>query len=191
MVHDLHAHAIALREIRVAVIENTQINLPQKDVSLMSQSRIDSASPVSTGIAAGLAGSCVMMMARAFDEKYAPRTVAETKAATGISLGFGSLLGLLYGLGKKSAGTGSTLGDGIVLGMVLYSIGFGILPAMGLSKPPWKQEFPKIAGGLLRHAIYGVATAASFDVINAAMSLIVPLSPSSPGFRSHWRLPAR
>jgi hypothetical protein len=190
MVHDLLAHVIALREIRVAIIKITQINLPQKDV-LMSQSRIDSTSPVTTGIAAGLAGSCVMMMARAFDEKYAPRTVPETKAATGISLGFGSLLGLLYGLGKKSAGTGSTLGDGIVLGMVLYAIGFSILPAIGVSKPPWKQDFPKIAGGLLRHAIYGVATAASFAAINAAMCLIVPLSPSSPGFRSHWRLPAR
>ena len=146
------------------------------------------------GIVAGLTGTAVMMAMRLFDERYAPMTIAKTKEdpgafvihaaerATGfagtiprsvensvtlaIHAGHGTLFGVLYGLWRGQRKNRSALTDGVVLGTVAYAAGqLGLLPAFGLSKSVWKQEFPEIAGELLRHVAYGVATTAAYGFI--------------------------
>ena len=153
-------------------------------------------SVIGTGAAAGLAGTAVMMAMRWFDGKYAPKTISKMKEdpaqflvhaaerATGIAgavpksvegsaalathAGYGTLFGVLYGLSRGRRKSRSALGDGVILGTVAYAVGhLGWLPALGLSKPVWKQDFPEIAGELLRHVAYGVATTAAYGMIEA------------------------
>ena len=76
--------------------------------------------------------------------------------------------GLMYGLMRGRDKEGSSLGDGIVIGSAVYAIGYvGWLPLVGLGKPIWKQTLPEFGGELLRHVAYGVATAASYKLIDA------------------------
>jgi len=148
------------------------------------------------GFAAGLAGTAAMLAMRMFDQKYAPRTVPKAKAnpsefiihameesvgaaatvprpvelaaAMTTHFAYGAAFGTLYGLIRRRGGRRSALADGVALGSVVYAAGYlGWLPLMGLTKPVWKQAFPEIAGELLRHVAYGVATTATYGVIDA------------------------
>jgi len=154
------------------------------------------ASLIDPGVVAGLTGTAVMMAMRSFDQRYAPRTIARTKedpgafgvhaaeraigmagavpasiekaAALATHASYGTLFGVLYGLWRGRGKARSALNDGIVLGTVVYAAGYlGWMPALGLSKPVWKQEFPELAGELLRHVAYGVATTAAYGMIEA------------------------
>jgi uncharacterized membrane protein YagU involved in acid resistance len=92
----------------------------------------------------------------------------EKSAALATHAGYGTLFGVLYGLSRGRSKGRSALGDGVVLGTVAYAAGhLGWLAALGLSKPVWKQDFPEIAGELLRHVAYGVATTAAYGIIEA------------------------
>jgi len=162
----------------------------------MKRTQFHLASLIGAGAAAGLTGTGVMMAMRLFDERYAPMTIAKMKEdparllvhaaerATGIAgavpksveksaalathAGYGTLFGVLYGLSRGRRKSRSALVDGVVLGAVAYAAGhLGWLPALGLSKPVWKHEFPEIAGELLRHVAYGVATTAAYGMIEA------------------------
>jgi uncharacterized membrane protein YagU involved in acid resistance len=82
-------------------------------------------------------------------------------------LGCGSLVGLTYGLCRGSAFETSVLADGIMAGMLNYVLGsVAVRPTLGLTQPVWKQDFPQIAGDLLRHTIFGVATTAAFKLFS-------------------------
>jgi uncharacterized membrane protein YagU involved in acid resistance len=139
-----------------------------------------------------------MMAMRMFDQKYAPRTVAKAEAdpgefmihagkdAVGIVatipktvehaaaettyFAYGAAFGALYGLVRGRSKHRSALADGVVLGSVVYAAGYlGWLPIVGLTKPAWKQAFPEIAGEVLRHVAYGIATAATYGMIDATI----------------------
>ena len=135
-----------------------------------------------------------MMALRAFDQKYAPKTIPKIKedpgeyivhaaeVATGqarrtetvesalaiaMHLGYGTTLGICYGLIRGRGVDRSALVDGCVLGTAAYAVGYlGWLPALGLSKPIRKQEFPEIAGEAFRHIAYGVTTTAAYGAID-------------------------
>lgn len=146
---------------------------------------------VGLGAAAGLAGTCVMIAMRTFDEHYAPKTIAKVKqdpgqfmvkqaerltgslpqaieqsAAMATHTGYGTFFGVLYGMWRGRGRQRTALRDGIVLGTAVYLAGqLGWLPAIGLAKPVWKDSFPEIGGELLRHIAFGIATAATFGLI--------------------------
>jgi hypothetical protein len=151
----------------------------------MSYSQPQTTIKIGAGIAAGISGSCVLMAARSFDRRYAPKTVpddrddpvrfpinglqnknTEPEAAVAIHLVLGSLIGFAYSLFRGRSARNSALSDGIAVGMVVYLLGsLGARPALRLTQPVWKQSFPQIAGDLLRHTIFGVATTAAFEIL--------------------------
>ena len=144
------------------------------------------------GLAAGLLGTGVMVALRVFDQKYAPPTIPRMKqdpgefmvktfekvttqmpvsvrksAALAMRLGYGSLMGCIYGLCRGKIRRRSALAEGAALGTAVYAAGYlGWLPALHFSKPAWKQSFPQVAGELSRHLAYGVATAAAYKLID-------------------------
>jgi hypothetical protein len=144
-----------------------------------------------SGLAAGLAATGVMMALRMFDQKYAPKTVphakedpgefvvrnvesltgalpetAEKTGALALHLTYGTGFGLLYSLWRKISPRSSPLLDGAVLGTAVYAAGYlGWLPALGLTRPLWRQRFPSIAGELARHVVYGVAAVTAYDAM--------------------------
>jgi uncharacterized membrane protein YagU involved in acid resistance len=161
----------------------------------MGRTHSELLSTIGAGLAAGLAGTGVMMAVRSFDQQYAPQTVArpavdpalaivkaaelstgmsrfvpepvERSAAQAAHIGYGTLFGLLYALLRGRHHARSALADGMLLGAAVYALGYlGWLPAAGLAKPIWKQRYPQIAGELLRHSVYGVATAAVYGLMD-------------------------
>jgi len=161
----------------------------------MTQKSTDFFTSIGIGVAAGLIGTGAMMAVRSFDQKYAPKTVPklrqdpaafllhkaqragdlptsipkpiEKTAAAALHAGYGTLLSVLYSCCRGRRANRSTLVDGIVLGTAAYGVSqIGWFPATGLTEPVSKQEFPEVAGELIRHIVYGVSTAAAFSVIN-------------------------
>jgi uncharacterized membrane protein YagU involved in acid resistance len=149
-------------------------------------------------VAAGMAGTGVMMAIRKFDAEYAPKTVShdgrdpgafvvqtleratgtaglipqrcEKPAAFASHAIYGTMFGIAYGLLRGKGRRRSALFDGVLLGGAVYAIGFlGWLPAFGLTRPVWKQRFPEVAGELLRHTVYGVATTTVYGLIDAIL----------------------
>jgi uncharacterized membrane protein YagU involved in acid resistance len=155
----------------------------------------DMGSLLGIGAAAGLAGTGVMMAMRMFDQRYSPRTIPkmredpgafmvhraermtgllhtvpkplEKTAALATHTGYGTMFGALYGLLRGRGGRQSVLGSGLLLGAAVYAAGYaGWLPALGIGKPIWKQKFPEVAGEAFRHLVYGVTTAAVYEIID-------------------------
>lgn len=149
---------------------------------------------VGAGLAAGLAGTAALMAMRMFDQKYAPRTVPMMKkepgayarqaveSASGMTgvlpasaeriadflpgVAYGAFFGVAYAMLSGQRRRRLPLLDGAVLGSVVYAIGYlGWLPAIGLSKPSWRQRFPEVAGEMLRHVAYGITTAKMYDAL--------------------------
>jgi hypothetical protein len=147
------------------------------------------------GAAAGLIGTFVIQGAMALNKKFAPSAMppvrrdpgefvvhqaeralptrlmqtipepAETIAAKASGLAYGMMFGAAYGAMRGM--TGNTLADGAILGVGVWSVGYlGWLPASGLTPPPWKQKPRQLAASIGEHVLYGVATAAAFDVIH-------------------------
>ena len=164
----------------------------------MRSDRHQTDSSIAIGAAAGLLGTGVMVALRSFDQHYAPRTIAKTSidpglfavrtlergagiqpsprsaveqiGATAVHLGYGTTFGLLYGLWRGRDSQRSSLGDGIVLGMIVYALGhLGLLPLLGLSNPIWRQKVPEIGGELFRHCVFGVAVAATFGIADPSV----------------------
>jgi hypothetical protein len=155
----------------------------------------DTHSAIGLGAAAGLAGTLVMMAMRSFDQKYAPGTVSKLKEDPGAFLvhqverasgrlphrieasgamathaAYGTTLGVLYGWWRGRGENRSALVDGVAFGSAVYLLGHSLeLPLAGLEKPIWKQDFPEIAGGLLRHVAYGVAVASTYGAADAVL----------------------
>jgi hypothetical protein len=117
-------------------------------------------------------GTVALVGMRAFDERYASMTIADprTDSLDALSLwlriGRGVLAGAVYGELRRRALGASALRDGVALGAATYMA--GALTSMLLSQrhaPIWAQPFPVIVGEWLRHAAYGVTTAATFSAL--------------------------
>lgn len=146
------------------------------------------------GAAAGLAGTLAIRLAEMASEKWAPATldpirrepgrffvqqiesplpfgvrtkipdVVENIAAQGMGYAYGMSFGALYAATRPEGGC--VLVEGISLGLACWALGYlGWLPAIGIMNPIWKHEPAEIAGPIVRHGIYGLATVAAYDAI--------------------------
>ncbi|HTW94671.1 MAG TPA: hypothetical protein VMD30_07765 [Tepidisphaeraceae bacterium] len=152
---------------------------------------------VGVGLAAGVVGTAIISALQAFDERYAPKTIppttqdpadfmvqraerlaqvegkvpkaVEKSAMLMTRTGYGTMFGVLYGLWHGPKTCRRPVVDGVLLGSLVYLAGYlGWLPALGLSKPVWRQSFPQIMGELARHLVYGVTTTAVYGLIDEA-----------------------
>jgi hypothetical protein len=127
---------------------------------------------VIAGAAAGLTGTVAMLGMRAFDERYAPMTVADARTARnpavslGLRIGGGVVTGVVYGTLRRRGPGASALGDGAAIGAAAYaSAALASLLLFRTRRPIWARPFPEIAGGFLRRVAYGVTTAAAFSAL--------------------------
>lgn len=85
----------------------------------------------------------------------------ETAGAQSLALGYGLTAGGLYGLLRHK--DGNVVLDGAALGLSVWSVGYlGWLPASGLTPPPGQQDPKQLAGPIMRHIVFGVATVAAY-----------------------------
>ncbi len=147
---------------------------------------------VALGAAAGFAATFLLQGVRTAEQKLLPETMppiredpgefmveqteellpqetreqvpatAETVAAKSLALGYGMTAGALYGALRPRPG--NLLVDGPVLGLGVWAVGYlGWLPALGLMPPVQQQETEQIAGPIVQHVIFGVATVAVYQ----------------------------
>jgi hypothetical protein len=121
-------------------------------------------SDIKSAVLASLAGSGVLLAAGRFDREYAPRTVAGGKdfaASTAVTAACLTLGGVVFAAFPRAGR--SPLYGGVALGLFVYLLSaLGVLPATRLAPALWRQNFPQICGGLLRHVIAGVTTSAVY-----------------------------
>ena len=93
-------------------------------------------------------------------------TLVEAVAGRSLAAGYGVTAGALYGvLGPRN---GSTVLNGTVLVLGTWAAGYlGWLPAMGLMAPIAEQDLPQVAGPVVRHVLFGIATVAVFQWLRA------------------------
>lgn len=85
---------------------------------------------------------------------------AETVAGFGLSFGYGAAFGAMYGAMKRRNGHG--LLDGAILGLTCWAVGYlGWLPATGLIPKPKNQTSSQLAGPMIEHVAFGIATVAA------------------------------
>src|SRR5215212_4620863 len=90
-----------------------------------------------------------------------PNTV-ETVAAKSLALGYGMTAGALYAALRPRPG--DLLVDGTALGLGVWAVGYlGWLPALGLMPPVQRQETEQVAGPIVQHVIFGLATVAAYQ----------------------------
>jgi hypothetical protein len=93
--------------------------------------------------------------------QHIPQSV-ETGAALTLAAGYGLTFGALYTLLRPQGG--STLTDGVLLGLANWATGYlGWLPATGLMPPLWRQNKPQVIAPLVEHTLYGIATVATYN----------------------------
>ena len=89
-------------------------------------------------------------------------TVVETVAAKSLAIGYGMTAGALYGALRPRPG--NLLVDGTALGLGVWAVGYlGWLPALGLMPPVEQQETEQVAGPIVQHVIFGLATVAAYQ----------------------------
>lgn len=147
---------------------------------------------VALGAAAGVAATFLLQGLRTTEQKLLPETMppireepgkfmveqaeellpeetreqvpatAEAVAAKSLALGYGLTAGAIYGAIRPRPG--NLLVDGTVLGLGVWAVGYlGWLPALGLMPPIQRQEIEQIAGPIMQHVIFGVATVATYQ----------------------------
>ena len=90
-----------------------------------------------------------------------PATV-ETVAAKSLALGYGMAAGALYGALRQRPG--NLLVDGTALGLGVWAAGYlGWLPALGLMPPITQHQTQQVAGPIVQHVIFGLATVAAYQ----------------------------
>jgi hypothetical protein len=98
----------------------------------------------------------------------------ETVAAQGLGMGYGLAFGALYAALRPRGG--SAFADGIMLGLGCWAAGYlGWLPAMGLMPPIHQHKPLQVAGPVVDHLAYGIATVATFDALCERFNPSVPL----------------
>ena len=125
----------------------------------------------STVPAEGDAGRFMVNQAeRALPEETRQRVPesAENAVASSLGFGYGMTFGIVYGLIRPRGG--SVMLEGAALGLGCWAVGYlGWLPAAGLMDPVWRQNPAEVIGPAARHALYGVATVATFEAIREHM----------------------
>lgn len=150
------------------------------------------------GAAAGLAGTFAIRLSEIVSEKIAPESMdpirrepggylveqaesplsmktrlkipetLENLAGQGAGYAYGASFGALYAAARPEGG--NIASEGPVLGLVCWAVGYlGWLPALGIMNPIWKHKPAEIAGPVVRHAVYGLATVAAYDAMEKAM----------------------
>ena len=88
----------------------------------------------------------------------------ESAAAKSLALGYGVTFGALYAASR--AETKSVLLEGSALGLAAWGAGYlGWLPATGLMAPVTEQEPAQIAGPILSHILFGIATVGLYRIL--------------------------
>jgi hypothetical protein len=92
--------------------------------------------------------------------------LAETVAAKTFAAGYGLTAGAVYGLLRPEGG--DLLVDGVALGLGTWAAGYlGWLPALGLMPPVPEQETSEVLGPIVRHALFGITTVATYRWLTA------------------------
>jgi hypothetical protein len=92
--------------------------------------------------------------------------MVERGAARALAIGYGLTLGGLYALLRPQGS--SLLVNGVILGIATWAAGYlGWLPALGLMPPVWQQKAPQAIAPIAEHALYGMATVATYDWLRA------------------------
>jgi hypothetical protein len=146
------------------------------------------------GAAAGLVGTFAIRLADMMSEKIAPESAdpirrepggylveqlesplslqtrlkipaaLESMVAQGSGYAYGMSFGALYAAIRPEGG--NFLGDGTALGLACWAAGYlGWMPLIGIMNPIWKHQPAEIAGPIVRHAIYGLATVGVYDAL--------------------------
>lgn len=147
------------------------------------------------GAAAGLAGTFLVQGLLAASQKLAPQTLPPIKqdpgefilqqveeqlpdnlreripeqlekaAAKSLGLGYGTTFGLLYAVSRPEVK--NLLLEGSLLGLITWGAGYlGWLPATGLMPPLAAQEPEQIAGPVLSHVLFGIATVGLYRLLH-------------------------
>lgn len=149
------------------------------------------------GASAGLVGTFALQALRGASQKWMPQTMppirrdpgdymvdrakelvpyarrnripdaAEKAASMSLALGYGMTFGAVYAALRPEGGR--TWLDGALLGLGTWAAGYlGWLPATGLMRPLWKQEAPQAIAPAVHHALYGMATVGTYDLLEQA-----------------------
>ena len=147
---------------------------------------------IALGAAGGLAGTCAIQVLLTASQRWLPRTLppmrqepgafmvekgedmlpdpvrqripqsVEAGAARTLAAGYGLTFGALYTLFRPQGG--SAIADGVLLGFANWATGdVGWLPATGSMPPLWRQKAPQVIAPLVEHALYGMATVATYN----------------------------
>lgn len=90
------------------------------------------------------------------------------KVMWGTHLGYGAAWGALYGVIEASVKPRSMV-HGLMLGGIVWSSAYVILPAAKLYKPIWKYPPTTLAKDLSYHLVYGIAVALAFSAARRAL----------------------
>lgn len=90
------------------------------------------------------------------------------KVMWGTHLGYGAAWGAMYGVVEASVKPRS-MTHGLLLGAIVWSSAYVILPAARLYKPIWKYPPKTLAKDLSYHLVYGVAVALAFSAARRAL----------------------
>jgi hypothetical protein len=154
---------------------------------------------IALGAAAGVVGTAAIHALMVASQKFAPITVplhrhdpgefmveqaegvlpretrynvpaaAEKTAAVALSFGYGATFGALYGALRDRVD--DPVKEGSLLGVLTWAVGYlGWLPATKITKPVWRENPIKTAGEIARHAVYGVATAATYSALEERLA---------------------
>lgn len=149
---------------------------------------------VGAGAAAGLASTVLIQSFMAASQKWAPQTLPpikqdpgefmvkkveevlpesvaeripeelETTAAKSLALGYGATFGALYASSRPEVKR--LLLEGTALGLAAWATGYlGWLPAAGLMPPISRQEPRQIAGPIVSHILFGIATVGLYRLV--------------------------
>jgi hypothetical protein len=139
------------------------------------------------GLIAGLAGTAAMTIAQgaefvltSAEPSDAPATVAD-KASRKLGLGrikrrnkpkanqgmhwlYGTSWGVPYGIFAANSKLRPEL-SGPAFGLVVWVVGLGQQPALGVADPPWKRSLQSLSSEALFHVVYGVGAGAALRVL--------------------------
>lgn len=113
----------------------------------------------------------VEQIEEALPEKAGRRVpaAAEAAAANALAVGYGLAFGAFYGLVRPR--TGNVWVEGTALGLGVWAAGYlGWIPALELMPPVTKQRPAEVVAPALRHALFGVVTAAVYRWLDDALS---------------------
>ncbi|MDQ6747735.1 MAG: DUF1440 domain-containing protein [Candidatus Dormibacteraeota bacterium] len=95
-----------------------------------------------------------------------PRKETKALLSTGVHWGYGLLVGGLYGLGRGGTARPPDGRGGLIYGTGVWLLGSEVaLPLLGLTAGPTTQPVASHAYGLGAHWAYGLATAATTQVL--------------------------